>query len=110
MEDSIMSESFINQFKETLYKEIDDRNVIIECADLLPSPTWTEVDVLIKNLREFSEDVIKSALRVVEAYHTYNMICGKQEVYFSVGATITKSGVAKPIIRIRFLNNKRNEI
>lgn len=106
MEDSIMSESFINQFEKALNREIDDRNVIIECADL---EAWTEVHLLIKNVREFSEDVIKSALRVVEAYHTYNMICGKQEVYFSAGAVITKSGVAKPIIRIR-IYNKRNEI
>ncbi len=102
-----MSESVMNQFEKALYKEIDDRNVTIECYD---SPTGTYVCVFINYIREFSEEVIKSVLRVVEAYHTYNMIYGKQEVYFSVGAVITKSGAAKPVIRIRFLNNKRNEI
>lgn len=98
-EKTLYKELLINQFEKTLCKEMDGRNVTIERDD---APTWTDFYVFEdERMIVLSEDIIKSALQVVEAY---NMICGKKEVYFRV----TRRRY-KPIIKIT-IDNKRNEI
>jgi hypothetical protein len=89
-----MKKSVINQFENTLHRELGwDGDIIIERED---SDAWTTFYVTDKDNTTLYSATIKNVINVVEAY---NLIEGN-DVCFVIETRTYEGGWVKPVIKI----------